>query len=95
MMDQNSWALSENLCHMIGGLRKDIFSHTPMASAIVESSHNATWKILHTLFKQANPHKKEEIDQVITDAVANTIQAMCCMADMSLQGFVPRALAFG
>ena len=78
------------------GLTKGrISAHTPTANSVIESSHNAMGQILRTLFAQAKPTTKEQMDHVVEDAIANTIRAMRCAANTSLQGFAPGALVFG
>ena len=50
-MAQNSVATSGNSCSWIGEFKKGrISSHTPMANAIVESSHSVIGQILCTMF---------------------------------------------
>ena len=66
-------------------------ARAPTANSAIESSHGTVGQILRAIFESSNPRNRVELDQVVADAVASTVRAMRCAAQMFARCFGVRS----
>ena len=78
------------------GIRKGtIFSCTPTADAIIESSHQVIRQILCTMLHGTTVRTKAELEAAFDDACTIATRFMRSVFNIALQGDDPGMLAFG
>ena len=78
------------------GIQKGrIFSHTPAADAVVESSHHVIGQILHTTLHGTAVKTKAEVESAFDNACAIATCVGRCVSDIFSQGNAPGMVAFG
>ena len=78
------------------GITKECISaHTPTANAVIESSHCSMGQLLRTILENNSPRSMAEMNIAINNALAQTMHAMQCSSNTSLQGLAPGLIVFG
>ena len=74
---------------------KEEFPHTPVADAILESSHRVIGLILRTTLHGTAVRTKAELEAAFDDACAVATSVVHCVSNIASQGNTPGMLVFG